>query len=282
MFCLIAAFRLPGQSATCNSGATVLHLHRAGEDLGLPAREDGSPTLRRLHNAVASGWLRDCRNEKNGYFGSQLRRHVFEPSGQGVLEMLELTYQDGEIAPPARGGQSLESDAHPLEGLTPLLYEQLRRLARRHMIGQRRGHTLSTTDLINEAYLKLAHLDEPKWKHRIHFLAVASSAMRSVLVDYARKRCYAKRGANPIRVSLTGANLTSEQPGEEVLAIDQALRRLSELDPRKSQVVELRYFGGLGIEEVAQVLAISTGTVKREWEKARAWLRGELGRVQGG
>jgi RNA polymerase sigma factor (TIGR02999 family) len=185
------------------------------------------------------------------------------------------------LTPLAAVGESLESDAVPLNRLTPLLYEQLRRLARRHMIGQRRGHTLNTTDLINEAYLKLAHLEEPKWKHRIHFLSVASRAMRSVLVDYARRRCYAKRGANPVRVSLTGANLSSEQPGEEVLAIDQALRRLSELDRRKGQVVELRYFGGLGIEEVAQVLAISTGTVKREWEKARAWLRRELGRVQG-
>ena len=190
-------------------------------------------------------------------------------------------YRDGKIAPLAVEGQSLEGDAARLNQLTPLLYEQLRRLARRHMIGQRRGHTLSTTDLINEAYLKLAHLEEPKWKHRIHFLSLASSAMRSVLVDYARKRRYAKRGANPVRVSLTGANLTSEQPGEEVLAIDQALRRLSELDPRKGQIVELRYFGGLGIEEVAEVVAVSTGTVKREWEKARAWLRQELGRGQG-
>ena len=173
------------------------------------------------------------------------------------------------------------SDAATLDRLTPLLYEQLRRVAKRYMVGQRPGHTFSTTDLINEAYLKLAHLEEPEWKNRIHFLSVASRAMRSVLVDYARKRRYAKRGANPVRVSLTGASLTSEQPGEEVLAIDQALRRLSELDRRKSKIVELRYFGGLGIEEVAQVVAVSTGTVKREWEKARAWLRRELGREQG-
>src|SRR5262249_10859946 len=158
----------------------------------------------------------------------------------------------------------------------PLLYEQLRRLARRHMVGQRHDHTFSTADLINEAYLKLAHLDEPEWKNRTHFLSVASRAMRSVLVDYARKRRYAKRGANPVPVALTGAKLISEQPGEEVLAIDEALKRLSELDPRKSQIVELRYFGGLGIEEVAEVVAVSTGTVKRQWEKSRAWLRREL------
>jgi len=181
-------------------------------------------------------------------------------------------------------GQSVEApdnDAATLKRLTPVLYDELRRLAKRRMAGQRPGHTFSTTDLINEAYLKLAQLKEPVWKNRIHFLSVASRAMRSVLVDYARKRRYAKRGANPVRVTLTGANLTSEQPGEEVLAIDEALRRLSELDRRKSQIVELRYFGGLGIEEVAQVVAVSTGTVKREWEKARAWLRRELGRGRG-
>ena len=149
------------------------------------------------------------------------------------------------------------------------------------MVGQQSGPSFSTAELINEAYLKLAHLEEPEWKDRIHFLSVASRAMRSVLVDYARKRRYAKRGANPIRVSLTDARLTSKQPGEEVLAIDEALKRLSELDPRMSQIVELRYFGGLEIEEVAQVVAVSTGTVKREWEKARMWLRRELGRGRG-
>jgi len=138
-------------------------------------------------------------------------------------------------------GQPLEgpdSDAATLSRLTPLLYEQLRRLARRDLVGQQSGRTFGTAELINEAYLKLTH-------------------------------------------SLTVANLTSEQPGEEVLAIDEALKHLSELDPRKSQIVELRYFGGLGIEEVAQVVSVSTGTVKREWEKARRWLRRELGRGQG-
>jgi RNA polymerase sigma factor (TIGR02999 family) len=178
-------------------------------------------------------------------------------------------------------GESLESDAVELNRVTPLLYEELRRVARRHMVGQRPGHTFSTTDLINEAYLKLAYLEEPEWKDRSHFLSVASRAMRSVLVDYARKRRFAKRGANPVRVSLTDANLPSEQPGEEVLAIDEALKRLSELDPRKSRIVELRYFGGLRIEEVAQVMAVSSRTVKRDWENARAWLRRELGRGQG-
>ena len=145
------------------------------------------------------------------------------------------------MAPLPLVGQSLElpdSEASALNRLTPSLYEQLRRLARRDLVGQQSGRTFSTAELINEAYLKLTH-------------------------------------------SLTVANLTSEQPGEEVLAIDEALKHLSELDPRKSQIVELRYFGGLGIEEVAQVVSVSTGTVKREWEKARRWLRRELGRGQG-
>ena len=184
------------------------------------------------------------------------------------------------MAPLPAAGQLPEeaSGANPtaFDGLTPLLYKELHRLARRHMVGQRRGHTLRTTDLVNEAYLKLANLKEPEWKDRIHFLSVASRAMRSVLVDYARKRRYAKRGSDPLRVSLREARLVSEQPSAEVLAIDEALKRLSDLDPRKSQIVELRYFGGLGIEQTAEVLAISTGTVNREWNKARAWLRREL------
>lgn len=164
-----------------------------------------------------------------------------------------------------------------LNELTSLLYEELHRLARKHMVGQRPGHTWRTTDLVNEAFLKLANLEEPEWKDRIHFLSVASNAMRWVLVDYARKRRYAKRGGEPVRVSLSDARLFSEQPGAEVLAIDEALRRLSALDPRKGRIVELRYFGGLSVDETAEVVAVSAGTVKREWDKARAWLRREMG-----
>ena len=176
--------------------------------------------------------------------------------------------------------EALAADSTALNRLTAVLYQELHRLAKRHMVGQRRGHTLRTTDLINEAYLKLAHLKEPEWKDRVHFLSVASRAMRSVLVDYARKRRYAKRGGDPWRVSLRDAQLFSEQPSAEVLAIDEALKQLSELDARKSRIVELRYFGGLSVEETAEVIGASTGTVKREWDKARAWLRQELRRGQ--
>jgi RNA polymerase sigma factor (TIGR02999 family) len=150
------------------------------------------------------------------------------------------------------------------------------------MAGQRRGHTLQTRDLVGEAYLKLVSLPETDWKDRIHFFAVASRAMRSVLVDYARRRGSAKRGGNPIRVSLSEADQTSEQKSAEVIAVDEALSRLASLDPRKSQIVELRYFGGLSVEESAELLGLSSRTIKREWRWARAWLYRELGESRSG
>jgi RNA polymerase sigma factor (TIGR02999 family) len=159
--------------------------------------------------------------------------------------------------------------------LVPLVYEELRRLARRHLAGQRRGHTLQTADLVGEAYLKLANVKG--WKDRVHFFAVASRAMRSVLVDYARRRGYAKRGGNPVRVSLSEVDQIPEQRTAEVVAVDEALSRLATLDPRKAQIVELRYFGGLSVEEIAQLLDLSSRTIKREWRWARAWLYRELG-----
>jgi RNA polymerase sigma factor (TIGR02999 family) len=168
-------------------------------------------------------------------------------------------------------------DEAAVNQLVPAVYEELRRLAKRHMAGQRRGHTLQTADLVNEAYLKLVSLHETGWKDRIHFFAVASRAMRSVLVDYARRRGYAKRGGNPIRVSLSEANQISEGKSAEVIAVDEALTRLAALDPRKSQIVELRYFGGLGVEESAELMGVSSRTVKREWRWAKAWLYRELG-----
>ncbi len=168
-------------------------------------------------------------------------------------------------------------DAAAVDQLVPLVYEQLRRLARRHLAGQQRGHSLQTADLVNEAYLKLAHDQEARWKSRAHFVAVASRAMRCVLVDHARRRGYAKRGRNPIRVSL-GEGVPGSDPGSaEIVAVHEALMRLEELDPRKSQIVELRYFGGLGDEEIAEVIGLSSRTVKREWRWARAWLYRELG-----
>lgn len=168
-------------------------------------------------------------------------------------------------------------DGDPVNRLATALYGELKRIAKKHLRGQRRGQTLRTNDLVHEAYLKLANLKEPEWKDRIQFLSLASLAMRSLLVDYARRRGYGKRGENPIRVSLSDLPAVAE-PSTEVLAVDEALERLSTLDSRKSQIVQLRYFGGLTIDETAEVMALSTGTVKREWNKAGAWLRRELRR----
>jgi RNA polymerase sigma factor (TIGR02999 family) len=156
------------------------------------------------------------------------------------------------------------------------VYEELRRLAKRHLSGQRPGHALQTTDLVNEACLKLLRPSENRWKDRIHFLALASRAMRSVLVDDARRRSCEKRGTNPIRVSLSEAEPTSEVGRVDALAVHQALSRLAVLDPRKKQVVELRCFGGHSVEEIAELLGISNRTVKRKWRWARAWLYREL------
>jgi RNA polymerase sigma factor (TIGR02999 family) len=161
--------------------------------------------------------------------------------------------------------------------LIPLVYEELRRLARRHLAGERRGHTLQTTELVSEAYVKLVSLKGTGWKNRVHFFAVASRAMRFVLVDYARRRGYAKRGGNPVRVSLSETDQISEQRTAEVIAVDEALNRLAALDARKARIVELRYFGGLSVEETASLLEVSPRTIKREWRWARAWLYRELG-----
>src|SRR5712692_5087707 len=173
-------------------------------------------------------------------------------------------------------------DRAALDRLMPVVYRELRQLAKRQMNRQPPGHTLQTTDLVNEAYLRLVNVDGAAWKDRAHFLAVASRAMRSVLVDYARRRGYAKRGGNPIRVSLSEADQTSEQKSAEVIAVDEALSRLAALDPRKSRIVELRYFGGLSVEESAELLGLSSRTIKREWRWARAWLYRELGEERSG
>jgi RNA polymerase sigma-70 factor, ECF subfamily len=163
-----------------------------------------------------------------------------------------------------------------LDQLVPVVYPELRRLARRHLFRQSPGQPLQTTDLVSEAYLKLAQLQGMDWEDRPHLFSLASCAMHSLLVDDARKRSYAKRGGNTAEVSLDDGPVPSEERAPEALAIDVALRRLSALDPRKSQVVELRFFGGLSIDETAIALQVSPATVNREWAKAKAWLYDEL------
>jgi RNA polymerase sigma factor (TIGR02999 family) len=167
-------------------------------------------------------------------------------------------------------------DGPAVDELVPVVYEQLRRIAKRHLAGQQRGHSLQTVDLVNEAYLKLAHRKDAEWKSRAHFMAVASRAMRCVLVDHARRRGYAKRGRDPIRVSLAEGEQGSHPQSAEVIAVHEALTRLALVDSRKSQIVELRYFGGLGDDEIAEVIGLSTRTVEREWRLAKAWLYREL------
>jgi RNA polymerase sigma factor (TIGR02999 family) len=164
-----------------------------------------------------------------------------------------------------------------LDELLPLVYDDLRRQARRHMRTQPPGHTLQTTALVHEAYLRLVGHATVEWKGRAHFFGVAAKAMRSILVDHARARGAAKRGWAARAITLDDAHgAAAPEPGVDVLALHEALERLAEQDVRKSKLVELRYFGGLGIDEAAAVLDISPATVKREWATARAWLRREL------
>jgi RNA polymerase sigma-70 factor, ECF subfamily len=167
-------------------------------------------------------------------------------------------------------------DESALEELMPLVYEELRRLARQCMRGERPGHTLQTTALVNEAYLRLVNSSRVQWQDRAHFFAIASQLMRRVLVDEARKRHNLKRGGEYLRVTIDKVELSSQPRDFDLLALDHALDRLAEFAPRKSKVVELRFFGGLSIEETALVMGISTDIVKREWRTAKLWLLQEL------
>lgn len=167
-------------------------------------------------------------------------------------------------------------DRLALERLTGLVYEELRRLAHRQMAGQGRDHTLQTTALVNEAYLRLASQPKPNFTNRAHFLAVAAKAMRQILVDHARAGLRQKRGAGSVPVDLDEAALLSSEPTREILEVNEALEKLAALDARKADVVELTYFGGLKQEEIAEALNVSVVTVRRDWTFSRAWLYAEL------
>ena len=174
-----------------------------------------------------------------------------------------------------------DGDAAARDELMPLVYEELRRLAHRYMGRERKGHTLQTSGLVNEAYLRLVDQSRVHWQNRAHFFGIAAQMMRRILVDYARSRGYAKRGGDLQPVSLDEAATVSEERAANVVALDDALTSLAAVDPRKSQIVELRFFSGLSIEETAEVLAVSPGTVMRDWTLAKAWLRREM-RAGGG
>jgi len=183
------------------------------------------------------------------------------PSTQQVTKLLQAWGQG-------------EDDA--LDELLPLVHQELRRLARRHMFGERIGHTLQTTALVNEAYLRLVNSRHVNWQNRAHFFAISAQLMRRILVDSARARGYQKRGGGIPKVTLDEALIGPQEKGRDLVALDDALKVLSEVDPRKSRVVALRFFGGLGVKETAQVLKVSPDTVLRDWRLAKAWLKREM------
>ena len=165
-----------------------------------------------------------------------------------------------------------QGDRAALDRLIPLVYDELRRLARHFRRQERADHTLQTTALVNEAYVRLIDQRFVRWQNRAHFFAIAAQMMRRILVDYARSRRYAKRGGGAPQISFDEAAFVARERDAELVAVDDALTDLAARDPRKSQIVELRFFGGLNIEETAEVMGISPTTVQREWRSAKAWL----------
>ncbi len=168
-------------------------------------------------------------------------------------------------------------DETALDKLMPLVYDELHRLAHRYMARERGGHnTLQTTALVNEAYLRLIDAHQVEWQDRVHFFAIAAKLMRRILVDFARTRGYRKRGGDVRRVTLDEALVVSLEPDQDLVMLDDSLNALAEFDPRKARVVELRYFGGLSVEETAEVMKVAPITVMRDWNMAKLWLLKEL------
>ncbi len=187
-----------------------------------------------------------------------------KPSAHEITDLL-LAWSDG--------------DSGALERLTPLIYQELHRLARGYLRGERAGHTLQTTDLVNEAYLRLIVASRMRWQNRAHFFAVSAQLMRRILVDFARARRNLKRGGGGVvQISLDEALTIGPERSAELIALDDALTALAQLDERQSKVVELRFFGGLTEEEIAEVLQVSPRTVSSDWNLARSWLLRELSR----
>ena len=183
------------------------------------------------------------------------------PSTQGVTELL-VAWSNG--------------DKSALERLIPVVHDELHRLAHRYMNRERPGHLLQTTALVNEAYIRLVDSSQVQWQNRAHFFAVSATLMRRILVDFSRSRNYLKRGGNAVQVSLDEGLAISPEHNEDLVALDEALNALAAIDERKSQVVELRFCGGLNIEETAEVLKVSPETVMRDWRLAKVWLLREM------
>jgi RNA polymerase sigma-70 factor (ECF subfamily) len=196
-----------------------------------------------------------------------------------MLESRAMTTRADDLAANDLTGLLIDwarGDKAALDQLTPLVYDEIRRIAHRYVQREREGQTLETTALVNEAYLRLAGTQRVEWQNRAHFFAVTAQVMRHILIDHARRRRYVKHGGEVQRVSFDAATrdaaVMSQPRAAELLALDEALNELAKIDPRKSRVVELRYFGGLSIEETAEVLEISAMTVRRDWRAAKAWL----------
>jgi RNA polymerase sigma-70 factor (ECF subfamily) len=187
------------------------------------------------------------------------------PSAQHVTRLLQDWSQGKDAA---------------LEELLPLVHQELHRLARRYMFGERPGHTLQATALVNEAYLRLINSRRVNWQNRAHFFAISAQLMRRILVDHARARGYQKRGGGIPKVTLDDALMGPQEKGHDLVALDDALKTLAGVDPRKCKVVELRFFGGLSVEESAEVLKVSPDTVLRDWRLAKAWLAREMGKAE--
>ena len=183
------------------------------------------------------------------------------PSAREVTQLL-IAWSDG--------------DESALEKLTPLVHAELYRLAKRYMAREGQGHTLQATALVNEAYLRLIDWKNVRWQNRAHFFGVSANLMRRILVDYARSRNYQKRGGGAHKVPLDEAAVVSRERAADFVALDDSLNALAEVDPRKSKIVELRFFGGLSVDETAEVLKVSSRTVMREWSLAQAWLYREM------
>jgi RNA polymerase sigma factor (TIGR02999 family) len=169
-----------------------------------------------------------------------------------------------------------KGDKQALDGLMPLVYDELHRIASRYLRRERPGHTLQTTALINEAYMRLVDQNRVSWQSRAHFFGVAAQMMRRILVDHARSHLYAKRGGGAQKLTLDEAIATPQERDLDLVALDDALTTLAEVDPQQGRIIELRFFGGLTIDETAEVLSISPATVKRDWNMAKAWLYGEI------
>ncbi len=188
---------------------------------------------------------------------------MLTPSDQEITQLL-IAWGHGEQA--------------ALDKLLPLVYDELCRIARRCMGRELPGHTLQTTALVNAAYLRLIDVDQVQWQNRAHFFAISSQLMRRILVDFARSHYNLKRGGDVPKMSLDEALVVTQERGADLVALDDALTALAALDPRQSRVVEMHFFGGLSVEEIAEVLQVSVATVRRDWRLAKAWLHREMSR----